>query len=115
MSEPLIVIIAFFAALGVVAAVWIVAMMISSPARGSRLYLLCSGLSAAALETDLRRADWLRKAGEFQVMLLLPEEGLPDDLRRLAERHSGTVRLVRTDEVTLLMEEGARAIYEPNA
>lgn len=108
MPGPLIVAVAFFAALGIVALVWMVAALVSAPGRGSRLYLLSAASSAGALEEDLRRAAWLRKAGELQVTLVLLEEGLPEDLRRVAHRrsHTGEIRLVRREELALLIDNG---------
>jgi hypothetical protein len=117
MPGPLIVIIAFFAALGIVALVWIAAALASAPRRGSRLYLLSTASSAGELEEDLCRVAWLRKARELHVTLVLLDEDLPADLRRIAERRSrlGEVRLVRRDEVFLILEEGVPGAYERDA
>ncbi|MCL2030565.1 MAG: hypothetical protein FWG93_03380 [Oscillospiraceae bacterium] len=104
MPGALIAVISFFAALGIAALVWVAAALVSAPGRGSKLYLLSAASSAGALEDDLRRASWLRKAGELQVTLVLLDEGLPEDLRRVARRReqTGEVRLLRREEIFLL-------------
>lgn len=100
MSDIFSVIVAFFAALGMVSLVWIIFGALSAPERGSELYLLSMSRSTPDIESDLRRAAWISRTTGTHVTLLLAEDALPEAELLAARQISryGDVRLIRHKE-----------------
>lgn len=112
MSDIVSVIVAFFAALGMVSLVWIVFAALSAPEQGSTLYLLSGSLAAPDIEADLRRAAWISRTGGVHVTLLLPENALSEAELRLARHMSrqGTLTLASHNA----LEFSLGNVYERN-